>query len=504
MQQAAASDSDYYARLGLAGDPFATNAMPDFFFVGAQRRFLVQRAVHSLYFSGATVLLLGADGVGKTRTLNEIAKELKDLADICRIEATVLMNAGEIRSLLVETLGLPHAIAAGNIELLHALERVRPVDGDPQPVLIAIDSAQLLSVDTLAECAALVAGAGGRLRLLLAGEADLAIAWHQSQMGAAETLELKALDRNETEDYVRTILQAAGYREEPPFNVDEYDQLFARSGGNFAAINALVPALLQPAQTSAPLARRIKTLPILHIGIAAALLTIVIVLVLYRSGNSQHSSDAAVALPNSSTQQMPATKNDAEKKSIALQLPVAAAPNSVANSDLPISNTAAVETIKNEVPERKIADEPKPIVEKKPAEEKKLVVEKKTITEKKPAASIEKSSDKVSANASSALSADERALLAFPSSQYVLQLIGAESKATVDKFAKGAGKGLTLYYYRTQLRGKAWFIVVTGPYADKSAAQSALTKLPEPIRKQQPWLRSLTNVQADIRAHSGR
>lgn len=92
-------------------------------------------------------------------------------------------------------------------------------------------------------------------------------------------------------------------------------------------------------------------------------------------------------------------------------------------------------------------------------------------------------------------------MLSFPAAHYVLQLMGAESKSTIDKFAKGAGKNLKFYSYRSQLRGKPWFIVVTGPYADKRAAQAAQAELPEAVRNQQPWPRTLANVQADIRAH---
>lgn len=498
MQPTVLPDTDYYIRLGLECDPFARDALPDFFFVGAQRRFLVQRAVHALYFSGATVLLLGADGIGKTRTLSEIEKELKDLADICRIEATVLMSATEIRALLTAVLGLPGAVAADNVELVHALEHLRPADGDPQPVLLAIDAAQLLSIETLTDCAALIAGAGGRLRLLLVGEADLATAWQQVQAGAVEILELTPLDRDETADYVRTKLQAAGYREEQPLSDTELDQLFAQSGGRFAAINALAPQFLQPPQQTSAVSRRIKALPLLHIGLIAALLAVIILLVLYRGSNSQSSKETQLTQSaDTQTQQAadkktPEQKAGAEQSSVALQLPAATAP-AINSPSATLPAPAAVVAPPAEAP----VPTPVPVaIENKPQ-----AVERKSVVDKN---KKETTNKKEVVERSATLSADERALLAFPSSNYVLQLMGAESKATVDKFASGAGKGLKLYYYRTQLRGKPWFIVVTGPYADKSATQAAQTKLPEAVRKQQPWARTLANVQADIRAHSGR
>ncbi|HET8711555.1 MAG TPA: AAA family ATPase [Spongiibacteraceae bacterium] len=504
MQPGAVSGSDYYVRLGLECDPFAAGALPDFFFVGAQRRYLVQRAVHALYFSGAMVVLLGADGAGKTHMLVEVEKELKDLADICSIEATVLMHAGEIRTLLAGALGLPGSVAAGNAEFVRALERVRPADGDPQPVLIAIDAAHLLSVDVLADCAALVGGAGGRLRLLLAGEADLAIAWQQAQAGAAEILELKPLSRDETEDYVRTRLQAAGYREAPALSEADYDQLFLQSGGNFAAINALTPQLLQPATQAAPVMSRLKALPILHIGVAAVLLAIVMLLVLYRGGDSQSPHDVGLpAVADNSAQQEPAAKSGVEQSTVALQLPIATAsptaPNPPASTLPPTSPPPA-----DLAPPTPAAAQPETKAIKKEVA-KTVATASQSKSSQRESVKAAKPSANTQTNAeASVLNAEERAVLAFPSSNYVLQVIAAASKATIDKFTDGAGKGMQLYCYRTQLRGKPWLVVVTGPYADKNAALAALAKLPPAVRKQQPWPRSVANVQADIRAHSGR
>jgi DamX protein len=528
MQPIAPPDSNYYTRLGLESDPFASDALPDFFFVGAQRRFCVQRAVHALYFSGATVLLLGADGAGKTRTLDEIEKELKDLADICRIETTVLMDTAEIRGLLAAKLGLPRVIAASNAEFLQALESMRPANADPQPVLLAIDAAQLLSITTLVECLVLIAEARGRLRLLLAGEVGLATAWQQAQVGAAEILELVPLDRNESADYVRTRLQVAGYREEQLLSDAEIDSLFAQSGGNFAAINALAPQLLARSSESSVVVRRIKALPILHIGVIAVLLTIVILLILYRgNGNSQSSKELPLQIANNQIQQTQSknktesnriVQNSIEQSTVALQLPASTAPTTT-SSDAASAGPAEPVAIPKEapipvsvpaLPENKNETALKKIITDKKQELKKIeVVEKSSLVEhrEKPEpekTGVEKASDKNAiAITQPSLNEDERALLAFPSAHYVLQLMGAESKTTVDKFANGAGSGLTLYCYRTQLRGKPWFIVVTGPYAGKNAAQMAQAKLPEAVRKQQPWPRTLANVQADIRAHSG-
>ncbi len=510
MQPPAASESDYYLRLGLASDPFSLDSMPEFFFVGAQRRFIAQRAVHALYISGSTVLLIGVDGAGKTRTLAEIAKELKDLADICRIEASVLMNAAEIRASLASALGLPASAATTNTEFVYALERIRPTNGDPQPVLIAIDAAQLLSIETLGECAALIAGAGGRLRLLLAGETDLRIAWQQAQTGAAEILELKPLDRSESEDYVRTRIQAAGSREEHLPGEAEFNRLYEQSGGNFAIIHSLMPQFLQPQPEAASIAHRVRQLPLLHIVAATAILAAVILSALYR-GNSESSQPTDTA--QAQTYDRTSGENAKDVASVALQLPAsvpAATPtnSSPAAFEKPVAvvvpNATENESVEKSASRDRLTPQQKNTARKESpvkTEVKETVPKAETAprAETVPKAKVEA----VAPNKSGSLNEDARALLAMPSSQYVLQLIGAESKTTVEKFAKGAGKGLKLYVYQTQLRGRPWIIAVTGPYADKKAAQTGLEKLPAAVRKQQPWPRTLANVQADIRAHDG-
>src|SRR6185312_15599562 len=112
-------------------DPFASNAMPEFFSVGGQRRFIAQRAAQIVYFSGSIVLLLGASGAGKTRMLDEIVGELRDVTDICRVDTTVLMDVTAVRLQLAACVGLSPAASASNAELILALERSRPADGDP-------------------------------------------------------------------------------------------------------------------------------------------------------------------------------------------------------------------------------------------------------------------------------------------------------------------------------------------------------------------------------------
>ena len=60
-------------------------------------------------------------------------------------------------------------------------------------------------------------------------------------------------------------------------------------------------------------------------------------------------------------------------------------------------------------------------------------------------------------------------------------------------------QGGSVYTFETILKGKPWYVAVTGPYRDKSAAFMAIGKLSPSLRNEKPWPRSVAGIQSDIR-----
>jgi DamX protein len=513
-------------RIGLALDPFAPGALPGFFFVGGQRRFLAQRAVHVLYFGGGIVLLSGARGSGKSRLLEEVLIDLRDLADSCHIGATVMMDGGEIRRMVASALGLPMAATLDNTSLVAALVRWQPADREPQPIALIIDDAHLLAVPALAETLSLVLGAGGRLRLLLAGEPDLVAASEQAGAAAVERIELPPLDLQETADYVATRLQAAGLRAESPLSPTQLRELHQRSAGNFAAIHEHLPAMFAapPAPRRSlrdrlfaigPL-RALKDVPLQHLAIGAGLLLVVVLMIVNRRDGDESADPGAGAASSSG-----------DKLSVALALPTTPVQPELStpgrDQAAPVRSVAAPEPVVSPSVQAPVTPPPPPASPKK-TESSPLVVSGQKITLPAPspkaapvAATAPQqtvpptptpaptSSPSTAADAPATAvaevgtTADERELLGWSNKQFALQLLGAGSSATVNKFIQQAGGATKLYAYRTDLNGRPWYIVVTGPYPSRGAATAAADTLPAALRNQKPWPRAVKNIQADIR-----
>jgi len=488
-------------RLGLEREPFG-NGASDVFFVGGQRRFLVQQVMHALYFARGIVLLSGADGAGKSRIGAEVCRELEELCDLCCLEASVLMDDNEVRRHLCETLGLAAEAASDDAALLGALEQLKPDEGDPLPVLLLIDDAQHLAVPVLARCHALAMASQGRIRLLLIGDPELLHAWEQAGSLEAEQVDVLPLDAQETADYVATSLQAAGYRGESPLNELQLDVLYRESRGNIGAINAIAPALLLTA-TGDPVTPSRRKLPLPHVAIIALLVVFVGIAALFFGGGDADPGDgenvAGVAVSDESRQSIPLALPSTDTvlpAEVGAQSPAAqpVAPPPIApppaTPSVPVAATSpAAASTKASSP---LVDS-KPLPESTPRQSTLPKPSASVVVPPKPAA-VAPSAKPVAPKSSDAV-----ALMAMPSTQFVVQLMAVSTRKALDNFIARSAGGVKVYSYETRRSGKPWFVAVTGPYADKNAARNAIARLPKALRDNNPWLRSVASVQSDIR-----
>ena len=102
-----------------------------------------------------------------------------------------------------------------------------------------------------------------------------------------------------------------------------------------------------------------------------------------------------------------------------------------------------------------------------------------------------------------ALSAQEQHLLKSGANHYTIQLLGARSEDSIKQFIQRHAIETQTHYYRTQLRGKDWYVMVYGEFPTKESAKTAIEKMPSSLQNErlQPWIRELSHIQQEIREH---
>lgn len=99
--------------------------------------------------------------------------------------------------------------------------------------------------------------------------------------------------------------------------------------------------------------------------------------------------------------------------------------------------------------------------------------------------------------------ADAGWLLEQDAGDYVVQIFAARSPEVVERFLLGQARELDLAYYRRIRGGDEWHVLVAGPYESYPSARQATAGFPAEVRRTGPWVRSVAEVQADIRAAGG-
>ena len=93
----------------------------------------------------------------------------------------------------------------------------------------------------------------------------------------------------------------------------------------------------------------------------------------------------------------------------------------------------------------------------------------------------------------------EKSLLEYPGSSYTVQIVGSHSETNVQRFIEEQLVSSQRGYFETRFQEEPWFVVVLGQFENHSDATKAIEELPGPLRSLQPWIRSIADIQSDIR-----
>ena len=78
---------------------------------------------------------------------------------------------------------------------------------------------------------------------------------------------------------------------------------------------------------------------------------------------------------------------------------------------------------------------------------------------------------------------------------YTLQLASSTNPRLIEKYYREHQLEGQAGYYRNVRKGKNWYALVYGAYPSSKAAQEAIATLPDGLKKWQPWVRRIKDIQ---------
>jgi DamX protein len=554
------ASAQYVQRLDLGEDPFSADFVGDYFYSGASRRQLLDQVAHLSRFGDHVVVLVGSAGSGKSRLLDATFDRLQALMDCCHINAEMVSTPEGLLETLAEQLRLHLDAPVSKSDFLLALETCSGDTTQSEPVLIAIDQAQFLELESYEWLLDLFNRAQGLIRLLIIGEYQVEQLAQLAGFvgGRTKILEIEPLTISEIDDYLMGLLASVGYAGNQPLDSDQLAVLREQSQGQIGEINKLMPSLLNDGASQPPKSFEFA-IPTAHLSAVAILLTALVISYFYHGadevGEQPNDLKEVAARPKPSQKTIPIenpitaqSKKTSEQVSVDKpKLTSAPTPRftqvksvqSQADDELTMPSVKAPpapslvlvrEKTNRKSPTDKAIDEPiakdELIAKDKPAAKDKSVAKKVEVVarsepepatkypvaeparkdEAKPAIAKEAktpkkmvASKKTKPTAASG-SPRERRVMDLPVSSYMLQLLGSVEEKRSREFVKRYVGRLSITYVEVRRKGKPWFIVLSGPFDDRAAALKAIGNLPDTLQRQKPWARSVAGIQKDIQS----
>ncbi|UZJ43255.1 AAA family ATPase [Marinimicrobium sp. C6131] len=506
--QSAIPDSpvaDYRQYYGLSEDPFRND--PEFaFFGGGGRRALLEQLQHLCQFSASLLAVLGKPGVGKSRVALELANSFQFDDEICLLAAEPGAGAEAVLGQMARHFALSVDENPSVGRLLAALRHFAQVaDEEDRLALTIIDDAHHLDEKTLGALISLLQGqdsTGRRLHIVLFADSEMVSRLDQFNMHDVliHDFELSPFSLEEATDYLNFRMEMADYMGPELFTEEKVEPWWRRAEGRLPRLHEqarrwLLESVSARASSGMPGTRR-NALPLVHIVVIAVLLGVLLMVFIYQGDSETAERESTTRLPESrETQTLTLSSN-----------------NEASNRTGPEPSAETTQTPTPVTPERAQPEllSPEPSVEERPetpqpdeASEPEEVsapaAQAETPAEQPP------SEESTVAQASSLpdIPEDEQVLLSWRASEYTLQLLGASSRASVDRYIEAQPNREQLLSFETRRQGKPWFVVVTGRYSGTESAREAIRDLPEEQRKAGPWPRVMSDIHEEIKESRG-
>jgi DamX protein len=522
--------------LGLSQQPFSASILSDSsIFSDATLDQLLDTTRHHLQFSDLLLLIEGDIGSGKTTLFRQLLQNEIDNLFLISVPASATYTLTQIQQTI--SVHLKDQGDANHLE--DNLKRLQVFDQTP---VLVIDDAHVLADTTLQELLRyqkqLETENKVKLKILMLANKGMAKTIEtisDLQHNQLYVQEIPAYTPSQIYAFLLKRLSAVNYQGENHLNNDVAQVIFKKSNGTpLQIMEQSVKQLEIMAKKHNRSSSGLMNPKILFAGLAAIILIGIAIFYFLPEDNSIKQSNAA-AIENTLPPTVPETPEAPEANVIEAEATVIessltdnpkeinpVAENELNSTDNPVnennasleSNTLPVEETQNQTIEEPVTAEsealnPKentalPIIKPESIEPSKNIItpEKETIKiepvvekiiEKKP-----EPLDKYLTQLSALGLHDPIWIMQQPNSHWTLQIMGARFPFSLYKFAKQHELNQSSAWFKTDLGGKPWYILMHGQYTNKETARQAVQNLPSSLKKSKPWIKNIGAIKKSI------
>ena len=543
----------YTQWLDLDFDPFVPSSSSRDFYCSGDRQTLLDQIVEFSLYSNAMIAVTGPLGAGKTTLATNFCERFADEAVSVRVAATLFMNQGQFLDALQSSLSFKPAPGLDTEFAINQIcQYAAELDLEARSLIIIIDDAHELSAEVLQLLTKLLDSCvDSSIHALLLGERQLDNLLQNTLTNEAQdrlaVFPLDGFASDETHDYIRFKLATAGFNKEMPLEGGVVGAIHNASQGMPGAINGLIANALNAAAPAVAVA------PAPSIGAPTAVMDELDDIDEFgpltsgerfagiddieqfeglhaserlESGDEDGAADMQLTwLAGVQPRYLSAAAillvlltgtllfwDASPRVTESLPIPVAIAPAAIPPvQDEPeliptsIAETPAAVAVVAAAAITKTAN----AVSSAPVDV--IIAEAVSVEENEPvqvaaqeavANVVEQVAEVPVLEATPVLaeaSAFEGLLLQEAPESFAVQLSASRSEANISAFVGKLAGTQPVGYFETRHQGGPWFVAVLAPFSDRDQATRAISALPEKMRSNQPWIRSVAGIQTDIR-----
>lgn len=539
--------------LDLDFDPFVPSSSSRDFYCSGDRQTLLDQIVEFSLYSNAMIAVTGPLGAGKTTLAKNFCERFADEAVCVRVAATLFMNQGQFLDALQSSLSFKPAPGLDTESAINQIcQYAAELDLEARSLIIIIDDAHELSAEVLQLLTKLLDSCvDSSIHALLLGERQLDNLLQNTLTNEAQdrlaVFPLDGFASDETHDYIRFKLATAGFNKEMPLEGGVVGAIHNASQGMPGAINGLIANALNAAAPAVAVA------PAPSIGAPAAVMDELDDIDEFgpltsgerfagiddieqfeglhaserlESGDEDGAADMQLTwLAGVQPRYLSAAAillvlltgtllfwDASPRVTESLPIPVAIAPAAIppVQDEPELIPTSIAETpAAVAVVAAAAITETANAVSSAPVDV--IIAEAVSVEENEPvqvaaqeavANVVEQVAEVPVLEATPVLaevSAFEGLLLQEAPESFAVQLSASRSEANISAFVGQLTGTQPVGYFETRHQGGPWFVAVLAPFSDRDQATRAISALPEKMRSNQPWIRSVAGIQTDIR-----